>query len=171
MRRQLSLGPCLDTVLLATGSLPSKTSPPQAPTCSWDLQAPTSFEEPYTQVDNGSPSFEPPGTFKHGKKLRNPMFPYPWEDPKSRSTLGFYNLHRRSIRILNSGIYITSYNMWYHNMLYLYGSTILDPPKGSGLSAAFSAIRAARPAARCACVNIAWGSWRGPRRTRLWSTK
>ena len=42
-------------------------------------------------------------------------FPHPWADPKSRSMLGFYNLHHRSIRVQNWGIYF------------------LDPPRGLGL--------------------------------------
>ena len=32
--------------------------------------------------------------------------PDPWAEPKCRSTLGFYNLHHRSIRIQNWGIYL-----------------------------------------------------------------
>ena len=38
--------------------------------------------------------------------------PDPWADPNSRSTLGVYNLHHRSTRVQNSGIYL------------------LDPPRG-----------------------------------------
>ena len=33
-------------------------------------------------------------------------YPHPWADPKSRSTLGFYNLHHRSTGVQNCGIYI-----------------------------------------------------------------
>ena len=40
-------------------------------------------------------------------------YPDPWADPKSRSTLGFYNLHHRSTRVQN---------------IYL-----LDPPGGLGI--------------------------------------
>ena len=32
--------------------------------------------------------------------------PDPWADPKSRSTLGFHNLHDRNIRIQNWGLWI-----------------------------------------------------------------
>ena len=34
------------------------------------------------------------------------MYPHPWADPKSRSTLGFYNLHHRSTGVQNWGIYV-----------------------------------------------------------------
>ena len=40
--------------------------------------------------------------------------PNPWADPKSRSTLGFWNLHHRSIGVQNWGLYF------------------LDPPGGLG---------------------------------------
>ena len=33
------------------------------------------------------------------------LFPDPWEDPKSRSTLRFHNLQHRSTRVQNWGIY------------------------------------------------------------------
>ena len=41
-------------------------------------------------------------------------YPDPWVDPKSRSTLRFCNLHHRSIRVQNWGLYF------------------LDPPRGLG---------------------------------------
>ena len=51
-----------------------------------------------------------------GELLRHTCdFPDPWADPKSRSTLGFCNLHHRAIRIQNWGFYF------------------LDPLRGLGL--------------------------------------
>ena len=42
------------------------------------------------------------------------VYPDHWTDPKSRSTVGFYNLHDRSIGVQNSAFYV------------------LDPPAGLG---------------------------------------
>ena len=51
--------------------------------------------------------------------LRRFHTPEPWEDPKSRSSLGFYNLHHGRIRVHNWGIYvILHYTMLYHTILY-----------------------------------------------------
>ena len=56
----------------------------------------------------------PGGGFANYQSGCKPSYPDPWEDPKSRSTLGFYSLHHRSIRAQNWGIYFS------------------DPPRGLG---------------------------------------
>ena len=56
--------------------------------------------------------------------------PDPWADPKCRSTLGFCNLHHRSTRVQNWGIYI------YFTILYttiLYHTVVLEPRVGGSL--------------------------------------
>ena len=50
--------------------------------------------------------------------LQSLAYPYPWADPKSRSTLQFYNLRHRNTRVQNWGI------------------SFLDPAGGLGKSGA-----------------------------------
>ena len=57
----------------------------------------------------------------------------PGADPKRRSTLGFCNLHHRSIRVQNWGsiLYPILYHTIYHTILYC--PELGDPPAGLGL--------------------------------------
>ena len=44
-------------------------------------------------------------------------FPDPWADPKSRSTLGLYNLYHRCARVWNWAV-IRKYTLLYHTIIY-----------------------------------------------------
>ena len=47
----------------------------------------------------------PPRPEPKEERQMGPTDPDPWADPKSRSTIGFCNLHHRIARVQNLGIY------------------------------------------------------------------